>query len=426
MKINSIKIINTKCNYTNRQSNQNNSPQKINFKSKEVYTLSKKILDSRIIGLEQPKENLITKFIEPLVEGFKNKFINPPPALLLYGMDLPLIKKIFGGIMDILENLNLPNTTFLYNKDAKPETFIKDFSSTMNLLKENAETSDPNFNNRFSIIIEEPEKYIGMSLKQAEKLMDFDYDEEDKELLAQNQNDNNINYLKSLLDNCSKVPSLGGNSASLIFITDKPHLIHPDLRKGKVERIEIGKIIDNEVGFNILKILEEQRESLMKEYYKYPILISRLQTLNPAANKDYIKFIFEQSETNAEGAFSEQDLQDIVSTSFCDTLTKPIHFPTNIYLALNIEKAKRSLSAEKIVKMCEISRLFNKTIFEKLVTQEEYGTISEEEQNLLNQLRETREADRLRLNAKKQTEKLHPYEEGYLKELMQDLRRDNN
>lgn len=417
-----IIAINSTINQQNNKKNKNLQLYKVNhkvsFKGQEVFNYSRQMLDRAVLGFEEQKDKLVTTFFEPFIEAFKNPTISTPPAILLHGLDLGVIQKFINGITSGMNNLNLP-TCFLLNSNMPANEFVTTLSEGLKRFIDDAKN-----NMRFAVVINEPEKYIGMSENQARKLVDFDFDEEDKAILAANNNSDNINYLKSLLDNCSRHPSEGGYGTTLIFATDKPHLIHPDLRKGKVERVEIGRISDKEIGITLLNIVEQVRGQFQAEiqnkYDNNPVMLARLNTLNPINNKFFINQLFNLSVTNAKGAFTEADLYDLVTESFLNTLQDPLNTTGNIYLGFNLGMWNRSLTPAKIAKMNNISRLFNKTQFQKLVEKEAIGIITEEETKTLNNLREARSIDKLILIARQSKEELTAYEKDYLKELMQD------
>ncbi len=420
MRINAIKsTINQQTAKKNKNLQLNSEKYKVSFKGQEVFNYSRQILDSAVFGFDEQKDKLVTTFFEPYIESFKNPTIATPSAILLYGLDLGVIQKLINGITIGLNNLNLP-TCFWLNSNMPANEFVSGISECLKRFIGVAKN-----NMKFAIVIKEPEKYIGMSENQARTLVNFDFDEEDKAILATNNNNSdNINYLKSLLDNCSKHPLEGGYGTTLILATDKPHIIHPDLRRGKVERIEVGRVLDKEVGITLLNIVEQVRGQFKMEiqnkYDNNSTLLKRLNTLNPIDNKFFINQLFKLSVTNARGAFTEDDLYNLVMESFLNTLQDPLNTTGNIYLGFNLGMWKRSLAPDKIAKMNNISRLFNKTFFQKLVEKESIGSITEEETKTLNNLREARSIDKLILIARQAKEDLTAYEDAYLKELMQD------
>lgn len=413
-----INAVNNVFNFTNNKTKRQEQQKRLNFKGADAFNYSRQMLDRAVLGFEEQKNKIVTSFFEPFIEAFKNPTIQTPPAILLYGIDLGVIKKIVNGITFGLNNLGM-NTCFSLNSKVPSNDFIQTISNGLNNFLDGAKN-----NAKFAIFIEESEKYIGMSESQATKLVDFEFDAEDKEILAANNNSDNIGFLKSLLDNCSKHPSERGYGTTLIFSTDKPHLIHPDLRRGKVEKIEIGRISDKEVGITLLNIVEQVRlqfqQEIMKSCGGNPAMLARLETLNPINNKFFINQLFNLSVTNNKGAFTEEDLYNIVTESFINTLDDPLNTTGNIYLGFNLGMWQRSISAEKVAKMDSISNLFNRTPFQKLVTKEECGSITKEETVILNNMREARSIDKLILAARQTKEKLTPYEERYLKELMKD------
>lgn len=233
-------------------------------------------IKDRIAGYIDVKEQIKKDFVAPLLASKDNPNVSLPNAVVLYGATgvgkTEMLKGIEEECKDVAEIVHFPMNTSL-------DKFREEMDKILAQAK--ARIKDPQNGKRTILLIDEAEKYMCMSEPKANRLAS-EFESDDFEILKKygNNDNDNINYLKSLLDWISEVPKDGetnsSKSATTLFITTNyPHLIDQDLmrRKGKFTPIAVHPAKD----FNL--------EAVIKHYFKQNSdLLEQIKMLAPNDN----------------------------------------------------------------------------------------------------------------------------------------------
>lgn len=233
-------------------------------------------VNDRIAGYIDVKEQIKKDFVAPLLASKDNPNVSLPNAVVLYGATgvgkTEMLKGIEEECKDVAEIVHFPMNTSL-------DKFREEMDKILAQAK--ARIKDPQNGKRTILLIDEAEKYMCMSEPKANRLAS-EFESDDFEILKKygNYDNDNINYLKSLLDWISEVPKDGetnsSKSATTLFITTNyPHLIDQDLmrRKGKFTPIAVHPAKD----FNL--------EAVIKHYFKQNSdLLEQIKMLAPNDN----------------------------------------------------------------------------------------------------------------------------------------------
>lgn len=174
--------------------------------------------DKRIIGFTKEKSRFIKNFAEPFIESFKNSSIQVPNSVMLFGPE----KRIVDCFADTAREIIYQNTgNKIFNLSNETNDYL-----LLNLpdILEQAKEYYNKTGKRTIIYLDNPEKFLSMTYNQAKRLVDFDYSEDDAALLKSVNNIRNIEYFKSLLDNCSSTPNSRGYATTFLFTSNSPHL----------------------------------------------------------------------------------------------------------------------------------------------------------------------------------------------------------
>ncbi len=312
-------------------------------------------INDRIAGYLDVKEQIKKDFVTPLLASKNNPSINLPNAVVLYGATgvgkTEMLKGIEEECKDVAEIIHFPMNTSL-------DKFREEMDKILAQAK--ARIKDPRNGKRTILLIDEAEKYMCMSEPKANRLAS-EFEADDFEILKKygNNDNDNINYLKSLLDWISEVPKDGetnsSKSATTLFITTNyPHLIDQDLmrRKGKFTPIAIhpAKDVDLEA---VIKHYFKQNSDLLEQIKMFApndnfaeILNGQIK-LSEKAKKvllekknngtinnlhiDYElsdwpnleRFINFMNPSDKRGAYSNVEIKDMISRSFDKYLENP-------------------------------------------------------------------------------------------------------
>ena len=233
-------------------------------------------INERIAGYIDVKEQIKKDFVAPLLASKDNQNVSLPNAVVLYGATgvgkTEMLKGVEEECKDVAEIVHFPM-----------DTSLKGFQDKMNeiLAQAKARYNDPKNKKRTILLIDEAEKYMCMSELKANRLA-TEFEADDFEILNKygNNDKDNVDYLKSLLDWISEVPKEGetnsSKSATTLFITTNyPHLIDQDLmrRKGKFTPIAVHPAKDGNL------------EAVIKHYFKQNSdLLEQIKMLAPNDN----------------------------------------------------------------------------------------------------------------------------------------------
>ncbi len=397
-----------------------NFPQKNNlsFKGGITYKQSMALLNECILGYEKEKEQLTKILLEPLCIAAKNPSAPIPPSVLLCGSESFAINKLVSGInsgFNKIINCNISDIS-----QTPPEKFI---SEVAQILQNNAGAK-----NRHIVVLNNAEKYLGMNYNQAKRLLDFDYNNADKNILQSNNNVEIIHYFKSLLDNCCLPQSQGGSGTVFLFTSQNPHLIHPDFGKSKMEKIYFS-VPSNEQAFKLLfDLIEHNKKKLETKFAgqkNYQEIVEKLKTLDlESLSKKQIDDIKGACKvTEREGAFSYEDLNNIAANSCMRTIANKSGFSGSQCLDVELYCAERSIDPENLLRDRKISELsqYRPSIYQRLRAKEAVEDLDKKEIAVLNDLIEQRRFEKYKLESKAQKRPLDCFEEDYLQELKEDL-----
>lgn len=248
-------------------------------------------INDRIAGYLDVKEQIKKDFVAPLLASKDNPNVSLPNAVVLYGATgvgkTEMLKGVEEECKDVAEIVHFPM-----------DTSLKGFQDKMNeiLAQAKARYNDPQNKKRTILLIDEAEKYMCMSEAKANRLAS-EFEADDFEILNKygNNDKDNVDYLKSLLDWISEVPKEKGEtnkskSATTLFITTNyPHLIDQDLmrRKGKFTPIAVHPAKDVNL------------EAVIKHYFKQNSdLLEQIKMLAP--NDNFVEIL------NGQVKFSEK------------------------------------------------------------------------------------------------------------------------
>ncbi len=397
MKINAINNINKNIQY--RKNNYNSVPIKAgnpknltqdefihksvktnipSFKGGDPYKFVMHNLEDGFFGYTKQKDTLAKTLLVPFIESLKNPEIQLPPSILLHGPETNVINNIINKINDILSPLP-------YDVVKLVKTSQKDFLPNIKDLLNAHKATSQRGRYRFIAVVEEPEKYLGMTYTQAKRLLNFNFTPEDIKILNENSdNIDNINYFKSLLDKCSKPAAKGGYATSFVFSSKNPHLIHPDFRKGKMEKI--GFYRPEDAGTMLLNMIKYQKEYIENIKTNDPIAIykqNRLKNINlDDLSMQQINDIRNFFEVNyPHGAYSYDDIINLTFDTFDTILINDPKIPWVNCLHVAIHNRSRSYTPEQVVRQMEIADLFEKRqdMYNILKNKFENGEISSDE-----------------------------------------------
>lgn len=335
-----------------KQLNLNNN---IAFKSSSISNYLKSFLNKDVIGYEDEKDKITEILLDPFIESYRNKSQDVPASILLYGPEKNVMESFVSGISDMLEAMD--NVQIINFSQLSPDDFIAILEKGLKEAKKYNEKTG----RRSIFYLSNPEKILGMTYNQAKRLMDFTYNDDEINILKSNERCiDYVPYFKSLLDSCSKSAESGGYGLTFLLSTDSPHLIHPDLRKGKMEKIEIPRLDDNKSGLTFFYLLYDDSNKLINTLKNNPEnvnIINKIENLGiDKLDDERGALILEFCRSNPElGAYSYKDLDNIVRNIFKRILSEENDEPEMSILANELLSTKRSYPYEEIIRQDKIS-----------------------------------------------------------------------
>ena len=390
----------------------------INFTGSETYNKVIQYFDKKIVGFSKEKDNLAKHFTEPFIESFKNTSIYIPNGVMLFGPENRLVE-CFANTTREIAYQTAGNKIFDLSNETNENFILK-----VRDILEQAKNYYNETGKRSIIYLNNIENFLGMTYNQAKKLVDFNYSIKEIEFLKNSNNINNIEYFKSLLDNCASPPNSGGYGSTFLFISNFPHLIHPDFRKGKIDKFEIPRPQDNENANILIENITRCKDSLMN-IKDYPDCLARklniLEDLNKKnfTDNDYNE-INKICKTDEQlGAFSYDDLYKIALKTSLKSINPKNSLSGKEVLYYELINTPRSYTPKMIIRQNKISNLVNnrQSTFQILCGKEELGIITNKEQLLLDELKIKRKNDLISLTEKEKTSNLNDFEKDYLEEL---------
>ena len=202
----------------------------------------------------------------------KDNSVKLPNAVVLYGATgvgkTEMLRGIEEQCKEVANVVHFPM-----------DTTLKDFKDAMIKLLAAAKDTYRNQKKRTIILFDEAEKYISMTSNQA-KRYGADFEPDDFDILKKfgDNNGDNVQYMKSLLDWISEKPD-GKNmekSATTLFITTNyPHLIDQDLMKRKGKFLPVA--VKPASGSNL--------KAVIKHYFKkYSDMLEAIKSHSTDAN----------------------------------------------------------------------------------------------------------------------------------------------
>ena len=393
--------------FTKYSTSKNGKP---SFKNQIINQPYKIINQASFIGTEKEKLQIVKKLLDPILKTSIIPTIQLSSAFLFHGIDINAVKNLVKNITEKLKTFDYLKLNILNIEIGPDESFISNITKQTEKLKN---IDDKSY--KTLIIMDEPEKYLGLSLEKAKKFLNISLDEKEEKLLNNNDNNENIMFFKSFLDHCSRPFEENGYNTSFLFSTNKPHLIHPDISSWKMEKFELSRIPD-------FKVLETITHLFKNIKYSLPYSIDSKESqifdkLDLNDNPFLTKRLLNLVKTNpTNGAYSEQDIMNIVN-NLAISLIKDPNANANLLLAYNLASIDRSIKPEEIVKYHQISRMFKTSIYKQLTERSQYDTLSAKEEKFLKNLSDIREFDSFLLNEIQKKRELTIFEADYLQAL---------
>lgn len=396
-----------------KQINLNNN---ISFKSSPISNYIKSYLNKNVIGYDEEKDKIINILLGPFLESYRNSSVEVPASVLLYGPEKEIMETFSRNISYMLDDLD--NVKIIDFSDLPEDQFMPVLLRGLKQAKEyNQKTG-----RRSIFYLSNPEKFLSMTENQAKRLVKFPYNDEDINILRSgNKNIDNVAYFKSLLDICSKSAECGGYGLTFLLSTNSPHLLHPDLRKGKMDKIEIPRLKDKKVGINLFYILYNYTNNLinlLKDNPDNSKIIEKIKNLeldkfDTEKGALFVQFCCENPEL---GALSYKDLSDIVYDTCHKIMYEDNNEPEMAIFAKELAYKKRTFSPKDVVRQNQISNIIsNKSnLYEQLKDKSDMGVLTLDEENLLKTMEQERKIDIATLEEKTN---LNEFEKEYLRQL---------
>lgn len=299
---------------------------KIQNKSKKYYDgldMWKTVLDKEVAGFSRVKENLLNQYLKPVLDEKKGIHARVPSGVVLYGHE-GMMKEDF--VLSLSQQAGA-DIEFI-------EPTAANFISVIELILKNAKKVHQEDNIRTIICVNK-----------------FD------ELADTNPNNQNIvDYLKTRLDNCSKLPDEHneGYASTFFFMASDPTKIHKDFRREKIGDFIGINPIDRDYIKDIFKF--------KLNHFKIDANALDYETLTSIAQPDELK-----------GAFSSKSLNEIFDEAF-NSGVEDKRYPLECYLKNILINSERDISPEEYKKF--------KTLQNKLEmpirTQEEVDRLKKE------------------------------------------------
>lgn len=315
-------------------------------------------INERIAGYIDVKEQIKKDFVAPLLASKDNPNISLPNAVVLYGATgvgkTEMLKGVEEECKAVAEIVHFPM-----------DTSLDDFRKEMGKILEQAKNRFDKNKKRTILLIDEAEKYMCMSEAKANRLA-TEFEADDFVILKKygNNDKDNVDYLKSLLDWISEVPKEGetnkSKSATTLFITTNyPHLIDQDLmrRKGKFTPIAVHPAKDFNLEAVIMHYFKQNSDLLEQIKMLAPndnfteILNGQVKFSEKAKNvllekrnngtinnmhinyelsdwPDLERFIKFMNPSDKRGAYSNVEIKDMISKAFdryLENPTKPMY-----------------------------------------------------------------------------------------------------
>lgn len=271
-------------------------------------------LNDRIAGYDYEKAEIQRVFIDPLAESQKNPEIQVPSSVLLYGASGTGKTTFLRGIAYQAKQMGYAHVVEMpaveSSEDFKSE-LKREFGKAKSRYLELGDDDEPK-RVRTVLLMNDAEKYFGMSYEQAKKVYGDLIDEADADRLRHINHDTNIiDDFKSILDSCSGIPENKedkalSNSAVTIFITTNyPHLIDRDL----IRKFDAIIPVNPAKNMNL--------EAVMAHYFrKCSDVITEVKNAsqNPQFNSRDLKFL--------NGYLTKKSIDKLVQMAHDGTLDK--------------------------------------------------------------------------------------------------------
>lgn len=330
-------------------------------------------LNDRIAGYDYEKDQITTKFIDPLAASLRDPDVKVPAAVLLHGATGTGKTTFLRGIG---EQCSGYAKVIDMSSDIGAEDFQREIRNHMKDARaryfEIGENNQPK-RTRTILLINEAEKFLSMTPSEANILYGENiFDDMDIEYMDNyGQSAEYINQFKSLLDTCSEAPNNindTGRGALTVFITSNyPHLIHPDLlsRDEKMPFIAINPARNANIEAVVKHYFKKSHEVVEKikamknsddiksisgftrkaeENIRKMITMGTIDKLNiDYENIPFDKFSIEFNPSMKKGAFSNDTYRKIAANSLNMYFEDPSHtyeyyFATNL---INEDAAKK-------------------------------------------------------------------------------------
>ena len=379
-----------------------------------------------ICGYQADKEEFYDSYLKSLFNSTDS--INVEPSVLICGPDESILNNFIESTKAVANSKGLNCVDI--SKDIEDNDFA---NKLMEQLMENIKYYEKN-KNRSIIFINNPEKFLGMNVADTKSRTSISFDEADMSILTKNKNYEVIARFKSILDNCHYLPndSISGNATTIIFNSTNPHLIHPDLRDGKMSKMYIDIAKDD----NFIHLLTEQLNDVKKSLIENPILHLSTTNADSGILKDYAEKVktIEIPDGNMSsyllnvftspnqftGGYSYKSLYDSIKKA-CVKSTESLNpIPFVAIFANIISKTPRDISPQQIVKYNKIKDSFIKKLdeYEELIALNEDGMLNNQEQNKLSKLIEYEKNILDHLGLKRKNGIITPDEEIMLSKLI--------
>lgn len=356
---------------------------------------------NHIRGFEKEKADFFGLYILPLINTNSNYTV---PSVTLCSPDETILNMFSSEI----KNFGLKNGLNIV--EMSPDNDSEDLLKRIHNQLEYNRKYYLNSKKRSVIIIDRPEKFIGIDSTELENYDRIKISKKDKNFLKQQNNIIGVNRFKSILDMCNSLPESdkAGFATTFVFKTQKPHLMHPHIRDGKTEKYYIDFASADNLKQIIYSYINENQNQNRKVLKKQDnIYISELLSLFFAKNEN-------------QGTYKIKTITDLIDKSLKDPkTTNPLTFGFN--LINNFRNTPRDFSVWQMEYYQKIKNSISQTLdeYEKLKAYEQDGMLDEQEEKRLSQIIAHEKLMLKNLLYKKQISNLDLSERRILKKLLE-------
>ena len=245
-----VQSINSKIGHLpqiNRKKTETSGPD-LNFRGGKLFSKAPADIFERKVCYFKESKQFFSQYLAPLFRGSKTK--KAVPSVVICGPDDIMLERFARAVRESCKENGINFTDM--SADINSELFIQKIS---NRLKNNTEHY-LRTKKRSVIYIDAPERLLSIDESEVGSHSGFPFSKEDIKFAEAHNNIVNVSWFKSVLDECSSLPetdTISKNAlqdidikcaeskaaTTFIFKTNRPQLIHPDFRDGKMEKFYV-------------------------------------------------------------------------------------------------------------------------------------------------------------------------------------------